>query len=469
MEALMFNRYIEVHQSGLLQDLKEFIRIPSISTTGEGIPDAVSFVVAQMSGAGFSTHVYQTAGHPIIFGAIGPADAGCTLLMYGHYDVFPADDQQQWRTPPFEPIIEGDRLYGRGAGDNKGQLMAHIQAIKMYRQIHGELPIRVKLIVEGEEETGSQNLPVFVAAQQEALRADLCFYSDGPMFPGDQPILVFGVRGALCLEFVSRGARRVLHSGNFGGVAPNPLLDLCRLLSQMVAPDGQFLVPGIEEGVPPLSASERRALEALPIDRENIVKEMGVAPISDRYGHNFYERLLCRPNFNVSGFSGGFVGNGVKTIIPNEATARVDIRLVGDQDPDHVLACLRHYVKQEGFEQIEIRKLVAQPASKTPIDNPYAAVILKAVDQGFGRTPLIVPSLGGTTPDYVFTKLLNIPSIVVPYAPHDENNHAPNESTKVSLYLKGIKATALLLAALGQESRMQEGVVPLQRRHYVQS
>jgi len=145
----MFDRYIEGHQGDLLQDLKEFIRIPSISTTGEGIADAVSFVVEQLSGAGFSTHVYQTAGHPIILGASGPEDAGCTLLMYGHYDVFPADDQQHWRTSPFEPTIEGDRLYGRGAGDNKGQLMAHIQAIKMYRQIHGELPIRVKFIVEG--------------------------------------------------------------------------------------------------------------------------------------------------------------------------------------------------------------------------------------------------------------------------------------------------------------------------------
>jgi acetylornithine deacetylase/succinyl-diaminopimelate desuccinylase-like protein len=451
-----YTRYIDDYRDDLLHDLKRFVSIPGVSMTGQGIAESVAFVVEELANAGCSTQVYQTAGYPIIYARSGSPNAPFTLLIYGHYDVFPADDEQNWRTRPFEPVIEGDRIYGRGAGDNKGQILAHIKALKMYRQIHGEPPLCIKFVIEGEEETGSKNLPIFVKEQQAMLQADLSFYSDGPMFPGDQPVLLFGVRGALCLELVASGARRVLHSGNFGGIAPNPILDLCQLFAQMVAPDGRITVPGAQVGVPELTANERQTLAALPLDREAIVHEMGIAPITERFDQSFYERLLCMPSFNISGFSGGFVGQGVKTIIPNEASARVDIRLVGDQDPDQVVAALRDFAREQGFEQIEIRKLVGQPASKTPIDHPYGSLVREAVSAGFGRAPLIIPSLGATTPDYVFTKLLGIPSIVVPYAPHDENNHAPNESNKLSIYFSGIQTTALLLDVLGQYASSAE-------------
>jgi|SRR5579875_461380 acetylornithine deacetylase/succinyl-diaminopimelate desuccinylase-like protein len=450
MFAQQFDTFIATHRETFLEDLCNFIRIPSISLVdkSDGMREAVLFLQEHMQAAGCTTCVYDTEGNPIIFAEIGPEDAAFTLLIYGHYDVFPADDRQQWITDPFEPVILDDRIYGRGAGDNKGQILAHLQALKVVQQVCGTLPMKVKFLIEGEEETGSTHLPAFVREHQDELRADLCCYSDGPMFPGDQPILVFGVRGVVCMEFVARGARRVLHSGNFGGVAPNPVLDLCRLFSMMVSPDGQILVPGVEQGVPDLTDIEREALAALPLDREYVQKEMGLAPVTERYHQSFYERLLCRPSFNLAGFSGGFTGNGIKTIIPNEAIGKVDIRLVGDQDPDAIVACIRNFIEQHGFEGIEVRKLVGQPASKTPLDHPYAAIVRDCVAQGFERAPLIVPGLGATTPDYVFTKLLKIPSIVIPYAPHDENNHAPNESTKVSIYLKGIKTTAFLLTAL---------------------
>jgi acetylornithine deacetylase/succinyl-diaminopimelate desuccinylase-like protein len=443
----MFNSYIERNRDMIIDDLFRFIRIPSISMTGQGIAEAVSFLAGELAAAGCEVKIYDTTGNPIIYAETGPENASFTLLIYGHYDVFPADDQKHWKTQPFEPTVEGDRIYGRGAGDNKGQIMAHIQAIRMYKQVLGELPVKIKFVIEGEEETGSKSLPVFVTEHRAELRADFCYYSDGPMFPDDQPVLLFGVRGVAYVEFIARGARRVLHSGNFGGIAPNPIFDLCRLFSQMVAPDGRILVPGIENGVPELTSLEREALEALPIDRERMLSEMGVAPITDRFGQNLYERLLCRPNFNIAGLSGGHSGEGAKTIIPNEAIAKVDIRLVGDQNPDHVIECLRNFIRENGFDRIEVRKLVGQPASKTALDHPFAKVVREAVIQGFGCEPLLVPSLGGTTPDYVFTKILKIPSIVVPYAPHDENNHAPNESTKVSIYLNGIKTTAHLLAS----------------------
>ena len=459
----MFDHYIELDREAIMNKLFDFIRIPSISMTGQGISEAVSFLVSEFQAAGCLTQVHETAGNPIIYAETGPADSRFTLLVYGHYDVFPADDRKDWKTEPFEPTVEGDRIYGRGAGDNKGQIMAQIQALRIFRRAVGEPPIRIKFIVEGEEETGSKSLPIFVSSHREQLQADLCFYSDGPMFPDDQPVLLFGVRGVAYVEFMARGARRVLHSGNFGGIAPNPLFDLCRLFSMMVAPDGQILVPGIEKGVPILTATEREALESLPVDREMLSNEIGTTLVTEKYGQNLYERLLCRPNFNIAGISGGFSGQGAKTIIPSEAIAKVDIRLVGDQDPDHVVECLRDFIRQNGFDQIEVRKLVGQPASKTPIDHPYAAIIREAVARGFNRKPLIVPSLGGTTPDYVFTKILKIPSIVVPYAPHDENNHAPNESTKVSIYMNGIRTTAHLLSMLAEKSASMRGLVESRR------
>lgn len=449
---MMLYTEIEERQEIFLHDLFRFIRIPSISMTGEGIQEAVTFLHHELEEAGCSVQVYQTAGNPVVYAEVGPQNASFSLLIYGHYDVFPVDDRTNWNSEPFLPRCEGDRIIGRGAGDNKGQILAHIEAIKLFRQTYGALPVKVKLLIEGEEETGSKNLPLFVSAHRDLLQADLCFYSDGPMFPDDQPVLLFGVRGALCLEFTAYGARRVLHSGNFGGIAPNPVLDLCRLFSAMVTPDGQFLVPGVEKGVPQLTDAERKVLDTLPLDRENLLREMGVAPTTERYHQNFYEQLFCRPTFNVAGFVGGFTGDGIKTVIPDKATAKVDMRLVGDQDPDDIMECMRRFIHDQGFEHIEMRKLVSQPASKTPIDHPYATIVRSAVEQGFQKAPLLVPSLGGTTPDYVFTKILHIPSIVVPYAPYDENNHAPNESTKVSCYLKGIYTTVTLFKLLGQQA-----------------
>jgi acetylornithine deacetylase/succinyl-diaminopimelate desuccinylase-like protein len=454
MRDARFDGYLEQQQDALLQPLLDFIRIPSISMTGQGMAEATAFLISALQQAGLTAQSYPTDGPPIIYAENDLDNPPFTLLIYGHYDVFPADDPQSWATPPFEPTISGDRIYGRGAGDNKGQIMAHIQALRVFRQLYGALPIKVKLLIEGEEETGSKNLPIFVNAHRDQLRADLSFYSDGPMFPGDQPVLLFGARGAVCLELNAHGARRVLHSGNFGGIAPNPVYDLCWLISQLVTPDGRMLLPEFEQGIPVLSASERAALAQLPIDDAGLALELGVPPLTERYGQAFYERLLCRPNLNVAGFSGGYVGDGIKTIIPNQATVKIDIRLVGDQDPQKIVAGIKRFIHEQGLDHIDVRQLVGQPASRTRIDHPYAAFVRDAVAQGFARAPLLVPSLAATTPDYVFTKLLGIPSIVVPYAPHDEQNHAPNESTKQSLYFNSIRTTVLLLSQLGSTAKI---------------
>src|SRR6185369_10225090 len=241
----MIDHIVRERADALVRTLLESVRIASVSLTGEGIADQVAFLTKRLKDWGFAVEVHPTASHPIVYAEIGPADARFTWLLYGHYDVYPADEKQEgWRTKPFEPVIEGDRIWGRGTGDNKGQHLAMLSAIALWRELHGELPIRIKAILEGDEETGSVPLPKFIEANRARLKADLCCYSDGPMFPDDQPVLLMGVRGNLGIEFAAKGAKRNLHSGNFGGVAPNPTLDLIHLLAEMVDRDGRLRVPG---------------------------------------------------------------------------------------------------------------------------------------------------------------------------------------------------------------------------------
>ncbi len=434
----------------LVATLLESARIPSVSLTGEGIAAAVEFLRTRMQRWGFEVQVLPTAHHPIVYGEIGPKDAPFTWLSYGHYDVYPADGAAEgWARDPWQPVVDGDRIWGRGTGDNKGQHLALLNAIALYRELHGELPIRIKVVLEGNEETGSRPLPEFVETNREMLRADLCCYSDGPMFPNDQPVLLMGVRGVLGLEFAATGAKRNLHSGNFGGIAPNPTLDLIHLLAEMVDRDGRLLVPGAGYADVTVTPAELAAVQTLPLDRDGVMASMGVAPTVANAA-TFHERLMLRPAFNVSGFASGYTGSGHKTIIFREALAKADIRMVGGQDPAQVLAAVRKFAADRGYANIDIRELKSTPASRTALDDPFVPVVKQAVAKGFGREPLVVPSLGGTTPDYVFTRLLGLPSIVVPLAPYDENNHAPNESTKVSLYLAGVRTGMHLIEGLSR-------------------
>jgi len=447
----MIDAAVRERSDALVATLLESVRIASVSLTGEGIADQVAFLRARLEGWGFAVEVHATASHPIVYAEVGPRDARFTWLLYGHYDVYPADEKQEgWRTRPFEPVVDGDRVWGRGTGDNKGQHLAMLHAIALWRELHGELPIRVKVILEGDEETGSEPLPEFIEAHRERLAADLCCYSDGPMFPNDQPVLLMGVRGNLGIEFVAKGAKRNLHSGNFGGVAPNPTLDLIHLLAEMVDRDGRLMVPGAAYADVKVAAADLAAVRRLTVDHAGFRESVGVEPTTGGDDALFHERLMLRPAFNVSGFASGYTGPGQKTIIYKEALAKADVRLAGGQDPDAVFEAIRRFAAARRYDGIEVRRTKSTPPSRTALDHPLVPVVKDAVARGFGREPLVVPALGGTTPDFVFTRLLALPSIVVPLAPYDENNHAPNESTKVSLYLAGIRSGLHLIESLGK-------------------
>jgi acetylornithine deacetylase/succinyl-diaminopimelate desuccinylase-like protein len=447
----MIEAAVRERSDALVKTLLDSIRIASISLTGEGISDQVAFLKQRLETWGFAVEVHQTSSHPILYAEIGPKDAPFTWLLYGHYDVYPADEKQEgWRTKPFDPVVDGDRIWGRGAGDNKGQHLAMLNAIALWRELHGELPISVKVILEGDEETGSVPLPKFIEANRARLKADLCCYSDGPMFPNDQPVLLMGVRGNLGLEFVAKGAKRNLHSGNFGGVAPNPTLDLIHLLAEMADRDGRLTVPGAGYAEVKVSPEDLEAVKSLQVDHADFVQSVGCEPTTGEDDALFHERLMLRPAFNVSGFASGYTGQGQKTIIFKEALAKVDVRLAGGQDPQAVLEAIRKFARDSGYGNIEIRSLKGTPPSRTALDHPLVPMVKEAVEKGFGKKVLVVPSLGGTTPDFVFTRILGLPSIVVPLAPYEENNHAPNESTKVSLYLAGIRSGLHLIEAFAR-------------------
>jgi acetylornithine deacetylase/succinyl-diaminopimelate desuccinylase-like protein len=453
-ESRVFDRFVSRRRDELVDDLCRFVAIPSVSSDEAATAEAAEFLRDRLEQAGVAAEIRHASagGRPLVTGEVGPDDAPLTVLLYGHYDVFPADEPE-WRTDPFDATIDGDRIYGRGTGDNKGQILAYVQALRALHESGLEPPVKVKFLVEGEEETGSPTLPHFARETRDDLAADLCLYSDGPLFPNDQPVLLFGVRGAVGLEFVAEGAARNVHSGNFGGVVPNPVLDLCHVFAELLDRDGTIAEPALLEGVEPPSPVEREALRKLPFDREAFVGELRVEPQTGAEPIAFHERLMCHPNFNVTGLVGGHAGEGFKPIVPARASAKVDVRLVGDQDPDQVAEAVQRLVRDRGYERVTVRKLFGQPPSTTPLDHPYADAIRAGVQEAFGVAPLDVPRLAGTTPDYVFTKILGLPSIVVPLAPSDESNHAPNESTKVSLYLTGIRAAGAIFASLAAAGR----------------
>jgi acetylornithine deacetylase/succinyl-diaminopimelate desuccinylase-like protein len=441
--------FFNQHVNSLINELLEMIKIPAICVDGgPAIREMAESVAQKCETAGLTTRIEDTAGHPVVYGVGGPEDAPFTLLLYGHYDVFPVSGQSSWKTDPFDPVRVGDRIFARGSGDNKGQFLAHLIALRWWHEEAGGLPIRVKVIIEGEEEAGSRHLPEFIHRNRDELDADLCVYSDGPMLAGDQPALLFGARGAIVLEFSSAGPVRPVHSGNFGGVVANPIVELARLFAELVAPNGDLQAAGINDGLPVPTPEERAALRNLDVDLDTFRESTGTSPITERFGENYYDRLLYKPSFNVSGFQGGYSGKGFRTLIPTTATATVDMRLVGDQDPDQVFASVDAFIRERHYPGIQVRKVMSQPPSRTPIDHPYSGFVHDALLSTFHNVPKKVPSLAGTTPDYVFTKILGIPSIMVPLAPVDENHHGPNESMKVSLFMQGVRFYASLIELL---------------------
>jgi acetylornithine deacetylase/succinyl-diaminopimelate desuccinylase-like protein len=384
----------------------------------------------------------------MVFGERADVPGAPTVLLYGHYDVQPPDPLDAWISPPFEPTVRDGRLYGRGVGDNKGQHFAQILALESLLACRSALPCNVKVLLEGEEEIGSPQMPPFVAVHRDLLRADLVITSDGPVDPSGQARILFGVRGVLSFELRARGASHDLHSGNWGGVAPNPLWTLVHLLATMKNDRGEITISGFYDDVQPPTELERAALVALPVDPDALRASLGLSRFDEPAERGFAERLSSWPTLTINGLHGGYAGPGSKTVLPHEAFAKCDIRLVEAQRADDIYAKVVDHVCRHAPE-VEVIYQGAMDPSKTPLDSPYTEPIRRAIVAARGEEPLLVPAMGGSLPEYVFTRTLGIPAFTVPYANADEANHAPNENLEVERFYGGIKTGAAMLTHLG--------------------
>lgn len=443
--------YIDAHRESFLDRLFDYLRRPSISAHGLGIAETADYLAAILAPLGMQPQVLPTAGWPMVFGQRADAADAPTVLLYGHYDVQPPDPLDEWVSPPFEPTVRDGRVYARGVGDNKGQHFAQILAIESLLACRGRLPCNVKLLLEGEEEIGSPQMPLFVREQRDLLRADLVITADGPVDESGRSRILFGVRGIVSFELRARGANRDLHSGNWGGVAPNPLWTLVHLLGTMKNAHGEITIDGFYDDVEAPTALERAALAELPVDEVAVKAALGLASFDMPTKRPFAERLSLWPTLTINGLHGGYAGPGSKTVLPHEAVAKCDIRLVEAQRAKDIFAKVEDHVRHHGPDVTFVRQGSMDP-SKTPIDSPFTAPIRAGIVAAQGVAPLLVPAMGGSLPDYVFTQILGIPAFGVPYANADEANHAPNENLELERFFMGIKTGAAMLAALGAHS-----------------
>src|SRR5580704_5553867 len=350
--------YIQQNRPRLLDELKEFIRIPSISTLPEHKPDverATRFVSDSLQRAGLQNiEIVPTAGHPLVYADWLHAPGKPTVLCYGHYDVQPADPLDLWITPAFEPTERTGNLYARGAVDDKGQMYMHIKAIEALRAVNGTLPLNVKFLIEGEEEVGGAAIAKYVAENPAKLKADVALVSDTAMYAEGMPTLCIGLRGLIYMEVEATGPARDLHSGLYGGAAPNAVYGLIELLAKAKDANGVIQIPGIYDSVEEPAAAELESWKRLPFDeREFLEKEVGSMELTGEPDRTVLERVWSRPTLEVHGIAGGFTGAGAKTVIPAKATAKVSIRLVPRQDPDAVIAAFRKWVKENSPKGIQ--------------------------------------------------------------------------------------------------------------------
>ncbi|MFZ7822219.1 M20/M25/M40 family metallo-hydrolase [Priestia sp. 40] len=443
-----FEEIVESQKEEYIQRLFTLLRQKSISTQNVGIKECAHLVKSMMQEIGIQARLIETEGHPVVYGELITDPKAFTLLLYGHYDVQPPDPLEDWLSPPFEPTIRDGRIYGRGAGDNKGQLMAQLLGVQTYRNTEGELPINLKFVFEGEEEKGSVNLASFVKNHKELLQTDLVYTADGSSHSSESPLILLGVRGMLSIELETKGADWDNHSGNTGNIVPNPAWKLIDLLQTMRSRDGQVLIDGFYDHIRLPSEHEKTLLKNLPFDRKDVGEKIGYKELT-MHGETYYHKLTMEPTFNISGIHSGYAGEGTKTIVPSAAKVKMDIRLVVDQDPMDIYAKISRHVKQVD-PSVNVTYLGSMMPSRTSADLDVIKVVTNAVRKAYEKEPLIQPSLGGSLPDYVWTNLLKAPSIIVPYANFDQRNHSPNENIKIENFLKGIMCTCHVIKELSE-------------------
>jgi acetylornithine deacetylase/succinyl-diaminopimelate desuccinylase-like protein len=450
--------FAQQNQQRFLDELKALLRIPSVSTLPEHKPDiqrAASFVADELKRIGFeNVSVIETAGHPLVYADWLHAAGKPTALAYAHYDVQPPDPLDEWISPPFEPTERNNNMYARGAVDDKGQLWMQVKAFEsLFKSNSGKLPINMRVLYEGEEEVGGESIEKYVQENPAKLKADFALVCDTELFAPDLPTLCVGLRGLVYTEVECQGASTDLHSGIYGGAAPNPLFALCEIIAKLKDQNGKILIPGFYDTVKAPTEDELKAWKALPFDEEHYRKtEVGSTALTGEPGYSVLYRTWARPTLEVHGMPGGFTGTGAKTVIPARASAKVSMRLVPDQDADDILAKYTKFVNSlvpKGV-QVKIKVHSKGPASVISTDNDYVRAANQAMHEVFKKETVYIRS-GGSVPIVAqFQNYLRLPSVMMGLGLPDDNLHAPNEKFHIPNFYRGIESLIRFFTILGK-------------------
>jgi acetylornithine deacetylase/succinyl-diaminopimelate desuccinylase-like protein len=448
---------IDREKERYLEELKDYIRIPSISTDPEykaEVLRAADFLLGKMREAGLQAEKIETEGHPLVYGEWLGAPGKPTVLFYGHYDVQPVDPIELWRNPPFEPTVEGDKLVARGATDDKGQSYTHVKAVGAMLAERGSLPVNVKFLVEGEEEAGGHAIDEYVRKDGgKKLAADCVVVSDTSLYAPGQPSLIYGLKGLCYMEIKVTGPNRDLHSGTFGGAVWNPLNALCHIIDRLRdAETGKILIPGFYDDVRPLATWERDEFAKLPFDENAYRDELGVPELFGEEGYSTRERTWARPTCDVNGIFGGYMGKGAKTVLPSWGGAKVSMRLVPDQEPKKIAELFTSYVQSIAPKgvTVEVTNLHGADPVVVETEGPLVDAALDAMEEIWGARPVRIREGGSIPIVSTFAAVLKCPVLLLGFGLHDDGLHSPNEKFNVSHFYNGIRSVARLLDRVGE-------------------
>src|SRR5262245_61252648 len=442
--------FINVNRDRYLEELKTLLAIPSISALPQHAGDVrrcAEWCADEMRRIGLqNVRLIDTPGNPVVYGEWLGAEGAPVILFYGHYDVQPVDPLNLWESPPFEATIRDGEIYARGSADDKGQVFMHMKAIEAHLKQNGRLPVNIKIILEGEEEVGSEHLDEFIRAHTHELKADVVVISDSGMFARGVPSICYGLRGLVYFQLDLRGSSTDLHSGSFGGAVANPAMVLSQVLARMKDRGGRITIPGFYDDVVSLQEEERNAWATLPFNEKQYKKDFGGPKLLGESGYTTLERTWARPTFEVNGLLSGFTGEGAKTVLPAVAMAKVSMRLVPNQSPDTIARLFEEYVKKVTPKTVEL-KVTRMHGGKpwmTSYDNPFVQAAARAIEKGFGQKPVLTREGGSIPVVSTFQEELGLPSVLFGVGLPDENAHAPNEKLDVGNFHGGIIASAIL-------------------------
>ena len=449
--------YLDENQSRFVDELLEFVRIPSVSALENHVEDVVAagnWVVQRLISAGVeNVRMIPTDGHPVVYGDWLHAGPGRpTVLIYGHFDVQPAEPFELWKTPPFSPEVRDGKVWGRGASDDKGGMFIPILSVEALLKTTGHLPVNIKFLFEGQEEIGSPHLPPFIAANGPLLKADMIFSADGSQWAEDQPNLITGLKGLISAQIIVTGPKTDQHSGQQGGGIANPIQGMSHIIASMKGLDGKIKVAGFYDDVIDLTVEDRAAIVRVPFDEAKYISDLGVPDVFGEEGYSTRERLWARPTFELNGIWGGWQGNGIKTVLPAQAFAKITCRLVADQKPDSIFEQLRAHIEAHcpaGLKVTVARLAGSADPFLAPAGHNSSTVAAEVLTEVYGKAPYVTRT-GGSIP--VMTMLLNelgVHATVFAFGMNDENIHAPNEFFRLSNFRIGQTAYCKLLERLG--------------------